>query len=334
MRISLLLKATLLFLLFSCASISAAHALNKAKFYKKVERLYLSGEYNKALEELRKLEQGRFDREGNLRYSLRNDIAYYHLKLSAVLKRGQKNNLRELVGLYSRLQTLDSTEHYLELPQYKSLLKYFNQAAEKLLHTDQLILTRSIVDILARHGDTTKLYHSVYPKLETLEQANRAALQEFLKKYDFAEIDKTALAVKKQATIKEQALELTKGLTHDFEKARAIYSWIVHNITYDYSYSYYFAGDTFKNNSGVCSGFSYLFQEMCYYAGLSAVRITGRAHNGSSVGRHAWNSVELYGYDFFIESTWASCVKEKVDDYFLVDSYEFSKTHIADAIDK
>ncbi|WP_299825991.1 transglutaminase domain-containing protein [uncultured Pontibacter sp.] len=333
MGISLLLKATLLFLLLSCASLCKAQALSKAKFYKKIEKLYLSGEYDKALKEIKKLEQERFDKEGNLKYSLRNDIVYYHFKLSAILKRGEKNNLRELVGLYSRLQALDSTKQYLTLPQYKSLLIYFNQVAEKFLHTDQLMLTRSIVNILARHGDTTVLYHSVYPKLETLEQANRGALQEFLIKYDFGEVDKKALAVNKQSAIKEQALELTKGLTHDFEKARAIYSWIVYNITYDYTYSYYFAGDTFKNNSGVCSGFSYLFQEMCYYAGLSAVRITGRAYNGSGVGRHAWNSVELYGYDFFIESTWASCVKEKVDDYFLVDPQVFSKTHIADIYD-
>jgi transglutaminase/protease-like cytokinesis protein 3 len=314
-------------LIFSnCTNAFASVSTNP---YDKLEKLYSKGKYENVLKHIKILEKRRFGENGSLNYTLRNDVLYYHLKLSSKLKLNPKGPLKESIGLYKRLIALDSTKQYINEPHYKDFLNHIKSASEVAYKKNQLDMTRYLVGLLAVNGDTTLVYRSVYPTKETLHLATNAALREFLKEYDYTEIDKRALNVKKQTSIDNQVLALIKDYKYDFEKVRAIYIWIINNISYDYSYTIYEGYNTFKSGKGVCSGFSYLFKEMCQKAGVKTYRVTGFAY-GSPPGYHAWNSVELQGYPFLIESTWASSIKERTNYYYLIDEKDLAKTHKED----
>jgi transglutaminase-like putative cysteine protease len=320
--------SVLLYILFShTPSLYASDAPSSSYSYVKVENLYKRGEYEKVLQQLRVLEQGRYGKDGKLKYSLRNDLEYYHYKLSTQIQLNRIDPLREMIGLYDRLLQLDSTRQYVSQPQYGAFVEHIKRVTETTLKKNQIGVTRKYVNVLARYGDTTWVYHAVHPRKETLNIASKEILWEFLKEYDYTEIDKKALATKKQSSIADQAWALTKDHTYEFEKVRAIYTWIVHNITYDYSYSIYDGKTTFKQNTGVCSGYSYLFREMCEKAGLKAYRVTGIANNGRGYGRHAWNLVEVEGQQFLLDSTWGSGLKYAMDYYYLISEKELAKTH-------
>ncbi len=312
-------------LLFVCGTADAA-----SYSLKKVEKLYARKKYEKVLAELRLLEKARFGKNGRLNFSLRNDAAYYHFKLSSKIYLNRYGSIKEAIGLYERLLALDSARYYTSQQQYEVFREHLQKTSEVTLRRNQVAITRKLVDALARYGDTTWIYSSVYPKRETLHLANKVALREYLKKYDYSEIDKKALAVKKQSSIENQAWALTRDYTYDFEKVRAIYIWIVHNIDYDYTYRIYYGDETFKKNTGVCSGFSYLFKQMCEAAQIKVYRITGTAFNGIKTDGHAWNAVEIDGETFLLDSTWASCVKEKTDYYYFISEKLLSRTHKAE----
>ncbi|ALI98104.1 transglutaminase domain-containing protein [Rufibacter tibetensis] len=321
------LKVIMLLVLGIIAGYRQLAAASESYSFRKVERLFDKGQYEKVLEEIRLLEKGRFGKEGSLKYSMRNEVRYYHYKLSSRLLANRTGSLQESVGLYKRLLVLDSTRQFLVQPQYLEFREHIRKSLEKGIAGNQLAFSRLLVDALALQGDTVPAYWKVYPtKEELLQLANKEALRGFIKKYDYAEVDRNALLVEKQSNIENQAWALTKELKYDFEKVRAIYIWIVHKIHYDYNYRIYDGLTTFKANKGVCSGFSYLFQEMCSKAGIKAFRVVGKANN-SPITNHAWNMVEVEGFRFLIEATWASCVKEKTDYYYFISEKELSRTH-------
>lgn len=130
------------------------------------------------------------------------------------------------------------------------------------------------------------------------------------------------------------ASELAELGRNDLEKVRAIYIWISTNIDYDYTYTNYYAEETFRDRKGVCNGFATLFKEMCDVAGLQAKVVSGYAKGVSyQTGKttpesnHAWNAIYLEGKWHHIETTWASCTKE-FDYYFMTNPEQFIFTHL------
>jgi transglutaminase-like putative cysteine protease len=295
--------------------------------YAKIEQYYKTDNYEKVLEQIRMLEQGRFGKNGKLKYSLRDDIEYYHYKLSARIKLNRIGSLRESTGLYDRLLQLDSARHYVSQPHYVTFVEHIKCVTETTLKKNQIGLTKTFVNVLARYGDTTWVYHAVYPRKESLNIVSKEVLWKFLKEYDYTQIDKKALATKKQSSIENQAWVLTKDYAFEFEKVRAIYIWITHNIKYDNSYTIYDGKTTFLTNTGVCSGYSSLFQEMCEKTGIKVYRVTGLANNGRGYGRHAWNLVEVEGQQFLLDTTWGVGTEYAANYYYLISEKELSKTH-------
>jgi hypothetical protein len=106
------------------------------------------------------------------------------------------------------------------------------------------------------------------------------------------------------------SLKLTSNLQSDEEKIKAIHSWIIHNIAFDVKK--WFACDysavpvkkiLFKRKA-VGSGYSDLFYEMCQYAGITSVVLSGYSKSEYSdfgdkfyLDEHSWNAV-------YIDSEW------------------------------
>jgi len=169
----------------------------------------------------------------------------------------------------------------------------------------------------------------------------------FLFSTDYSKVDKQAESVPPNVkTAGDIARYVTRHLTLPADKARAIYCWIAHNITYDVSRMY--ATETYTNaqelvdkalktRRGVCSHYAALFQVCCESVGVQSYIIEGytRQNDKTIPIGHAWNAVKIDGHYYTIDATWAAgylkgntYTRQFRDNYFLIPPAEFIKTHM------
>jgi transglutaminase/protease-like cytokinesis protein 3 len=120
------------------------------------------------------------------------------------------------------------------------------------------------------------------------------------------------------SSVKELAEILSQYANTEAEKARIIYVWITHNITYDVvsflNKNYPDASPTIvlKNRLAVCSGYANLYQALAERMGLHSAIIIGYAKGldylvgDSSEANHAWNSVKINNSWYLIDTTWGA----------------------------
>ncbi len=144
-------------------------------------------------------------------------------------------------------------------------------------------------------------------------------------------------AVKSNDEIDKLALELTKGKSGEYDKAKAIYKWITKNIKYDYPKAKQIAIKTegtksgsiicYETKKGICFDYSSLFISMCRVNGIKVRLVTGLGYSGLSWGDHAWNQF----YDSK-EKKWINvdCTFGVTGNYF--DSSKFSLDHKGDRV--
>jgi hypothetical protein len=159
--------------------------------------------------------------------------------------------------------------------------------------------------------------------------------------------------------------KLTRPLTGDLEKFRAIFKWVCISIDIDYelylenkkqrekldgdelrSWEKKFSARTFNilvlGHRTVCTGYAYLVKELAFHAGLTCKIIDGYGRNvkanigGLGTANHSWNAVQLNGKWYLSDPTWSSgvinaelrtFVKKFDDAYFLVEPELFARNH-------
>ncbi|MEL6557927.1 MAG: transglutaminase domain-containing protein, partial [Bacteroidota bacterium] len=166
----------------------------------------------------------------------------------------------------------------------------------------------------------------------------------------------------------ELAHKLTGDLTNERDQIRAIYTWVSTNISNDFDtyvrnkikrqkyrnnrqklteWNSKISKVIFKNllteHKSICSGYSYLLDELAKHAGLNSKIINGYGKNSEKEiliegnPNHSWNAVEIEGKWFLIDATWSSglykvgerkFVNNFSDTYFLVNPELFILTRI------
>ncbi|CAH1248979.1 KY [Branchiostoma lanceolatum] len=137
----------------------------------------------------------------------------------------------------------------------------------------------------------------------------------------FKDLDRRASqAPEGHATIKDLVLYLIETAKTPLEKARVLFRWVTSHVQYDVV-SYVTGGPkevtpdgVFRKRMSVCQGYADLYKEMCRFAVVNCVTISGRSKGGSyEVGDkfgpnsdHAWNAVEIDGRWYLIDCTWAA----------------------------
>lgn len=140
---------------------------------------------------------------------------------------------------------------------------------------------------------------------------------------DFSKIDEHAKDAPRSAAKSSKVLVdyLTKPASNDLEKVRAIYSWMVDKISYDYAAlegkvkvdqkwaDKQSAPTVLRYKKAVCQGYANLFVELAEQAGLEALFVTGNTKKQR--GRiprtgHAWNVVKIDGEWKIIDTTWGA----------------------------
>lgn len=123
----------------------------------------------------------------------------------------------------------------------------------------------------------------------------------------------------------KKAAELTKDLTSDEEKVKAIYTYIVSNFKYDYDklsklkYDYLPNIDsTLATNEGICYDYSSTFAAMLRSQGIPTKLVKGNAKNVN--GYHAWNEIynsQTGNWDI-IDTTYDSQMKAAKAKYTMI----------------
>lgn len=106
---------------------------------------------------------------------------------------------------------------------------------------------------------------------------------------------------------KQRADSITAGCKTSYQKAKAIYTWEVLNLEYDYSYKITSAKNCWRLRKGVCQAFSELFVLLAQNCGLEAWVISGQARNHeypNGDGPHAWVAAKTEKGIILIDPTW------------------------------
>lgn len=143
---------------------------------------------------------------------------------------------------------------------------------------------------------------------------------------DFSAPDHHATLFPRQQVTSIQTLahQLTAPFPSATDKARAIFTWLHHNI--DYNTQAFFSGNvrastpqsTLQTGLAVCEGYAALFANLATYAGLESMVISGHGKGfgfqalapGAPLppyeGNHAWNVVKIDEGWKLIDSCWGS----------------------------
>jgi hypothetical protein len=134
----------------------------------------------------------------------------------------------------------------------------------------------------------------------------------------------------------------------DFERIRAIYTWVIHHIEYDneayqgglkrINHSNY---DVLSRGKAVCFGYANLVKKMADIAEIPCEVISGYSKESATASRdlketdHAWNAVFINDQWHLLDATWASTLKDNSQnikvgnlDYFLTGPQKFVKDHL------
>lgn len=107
--------------------------------------------------------------------------------------------------------------------------------------------------------------------------------------------------------------QICAGQSSDYEKARAIYDWMVANIVYDFPYYYgekesvtIFPEEVLDSKLTICDGYSRLTQALLQAQDIPALRVTGTADGRitDAGASHAWNMAYVDNRWIYIDSTW------------------------------
>lgn len=106
--------------------------------------------------------------------------------------------------------------------------------------------------------------------------------------------------------IKKATNRIVQGATTQEQKYRKIFNWLGADIKYETSDNNAYA--VYKNRKAVCQGYANLLKLMCYTQNIPAFVAGGYLYaNGSRIGGHAWNYVNIDG------SWWVSDPTNKND---------------------
>ncbi|OXA76121.1 Transglutaminase-like superfamily protein [Flavobacterium aquidurense] len=153
----------------------------------------------------------------------------------------------------------------------------------------------------------------------------------------YSAVDKVVLKYPKSFdTTEELAQRIEKDFNSDYDKARAIYSWMAFNMKYDFnaflnpprtqSFSYRNEAEkqrkiqelndnmlqkAFKSQKAVCEGFTLLYQHLASLVGIKSEIIRGDSKvrladigQKNTTSNHAWNTILIDGKWRLVDVTW------------------------------
>lgn len=136
------------------------------------------------------------------------------------------------------------------------------------------------------------------PAYQKSLDANRTFLAEHIEERDYIYTIVTD-------DVQRQSDQICANLTSDEDKVAAIHDWMTANIYYDYpllaqAHPWPTAQTVLDRKRYVCSGYTTLFQALCWAQKIPCVCVSGNTNRGF----HAWNAVQVDGEWSWVDVTW------------------------------
>lgn len=119
--------------------------------------------------------------------------------------------------------------------------------------------------------------------------------------------------------VEETANKLINASMTQFQAVCVISDFIVDNFSYSNGDENSLNEFTSKK-TGLCADYASLFQYLCKQVGINASVLIGTVDSGSVTGKHAWNSVNIDGREYFVDVTFAETCNDKRGYMFLSDA--------------
>ena len=129
------------------------------------------------------------------------------------------------------------------------------------------------------------------------------------------------------ANHKKQFDEICLGTLTDEEKAKAAYTWILNNITYDYDcnpvYQYSNLDKTLRTKKGICYDIANLFTAICRSQNIPCYSVDGYRKDDYQY-KHTWNRVYIGGAWYNVDIT-ADLTNSTPYGFYKINSYDSSE---------
>ena len=129
------------------------------------------------------------------------------------------------------------------------------------------------------------------------------------------------------ANHKKQFDEICLGTLTDEEKAKAAYTWILNNITYDYDcnpvYQYSNLDKTLRTKKGICYDIANLFTAICRSQNIPCYSVDGYRKDDYQY-KHTWNRVCIDGSWYNVDIT-ADLTNPILYGFYKINSYDSSE---------
>lgn len=171
----------------------------------------------------------------------------------------------------------------------------------------------------------------------------------FAQENSFDEVDQLMLSIPKSMEKSSDLIAqfINKKFNDEPDKIRAIYFWIVKNITYDiknlkstkhYKGKQQLINRTLHQRKAVCQGYATLFNDLATKAGINSYIISGYTKQYGEVNQlgHAWCVAKIDSKWFVFDPTWGAgyilnytkYVKSINNDYFKADPIKIIESHM------
>lgn len=121
--------------------------------------------------------------------------------------------------------------------------------------------------------------------------------------------------------------EICSDTSTDEEKAKAAYTWILNNITYDYDcnpfYQYSDLDKTLQTKKGICYDIANLFTAICRSQNIPCYSVDGYRKDDYQY-KHTWNRVCIDGAWYNVDIT-ADLTNSTPYGFYKIDSYNSSE---------
>ncbi len=173
--------------------------------------------------------------------------------------------------------------------------------------------------------------------------------------YNPVPADSSGSAYEVYVAIRSALKELVDEGMSDYEKALAVYDWVMANNRYNNQVTSYTTAEAVLDPAfymegvvsygyAVCDGIAKTFSYMCNACGVECLRVVGDAGEGGDLGGHAWNKVKVDDNWYIVDATWGDVVGSiqyssgfsrnniqrelGLHDYFLVTDADVATNHL------
>ena len=159
---------------------------------------------------------------------------------------------------------------------------------------------------------------AVNEKVSVQTQGNKA--KAVIIKYDYSKDEVLAMQMYIDGIV-EKAIAVANTFQTDYDKAKAVYDYLIDNYDYDWSLANGKEYELFKTGTGVCTAYSLAYKDIMQELDIPCLTVS------SSEIAHMWNVVQIDGEWYNVDASWGDIYTRENEDFrydnFMKSDYYF-----------